>query len=215
MARDHVLQALEKQATSPLRHRSVNDQGQCIDGFAVYQSVLESGTDPATIVMGGDSAGGGLALAVLQRARDANLPLPCAVVLLSPWCDLSRTRGGTIDANHEFDYLSGPMLADAAGHYLAGADARQPEVSAVFANLKGLPPMLVHSGTAEILLDQNIALVARAKDDGVEVVHEIAEGMIHVFQIFAPTEAAGHAIRSIGAYIQTAVSGADISNPGG
>ena len=164
-----------------------------------------TGSDPDDAVRSASRAGG-LALAVMQRARSAGLPLPRAAVLLSPWVDLATTSGGSIDANASFDYLSGAMLADAASDFLAGADPKTPEVSACHADLGGLPPMLVHSGTSEILLDQNVAFVARAKDAGVLVDHEIAEGMIHVFQLFGPIEAAGAAIRSIGRYIRNAVS---------
>jgi len=177
------------------------------DCLGVYQAVLDDGVDPQTIVISGDSAGGGLALAVLQRIRDGGLPMPRAAVLLSPWCNLSVTSGGSIDDNASLDYLAGDMLDWAAGVYLDGLDAKHPEASAVFADLSGLPPLLVQSGGGEILLDQNHTLVERAREAGVEVVHEITDGMIHVFQILDPFPTARRATESIARYIRAAVAG--------
>lgn len=172
------------------------------DGYAVYRALLEGGQDPGALVLSGDSAGGGMALAVMQRARRDGLALPRAAVLLSPWVDLTTTGGATIDDNRRFDYLSGPMLVDAIGDYLGGGDPAHPEVSPIHADLQGLPPLLVQSGSAEIFLDQNLRFVERAKAAGVQVVHEVTDGMVHVFQLFAPTRAAGAAIHSIGSFVR-------------
>lgn len=177
------------------------------DCLASYQALLDDGVDPQRIVLGGDSAGGGLVLAVLQRLRDAGLPQPRTAVLLSPWVDLTATSGGTIDDNGRFDYLSGEMLVWGAGTYLNGRLPTDPEASPIFADLTGLPPLLVQSGGGEIFLDQNYRFVERARDAGVQVQHEVSDGMVHVFQIFSGFPAARSALRSIGQYV-TAVMAA-------
>ena len=175
------------------------------DCFAVYQEVLAGGVDPDTLVVGGDSAGGGLALAVMQRVRAAGLPMPKASVLLSPWVDLTATSGGSVDDNAPYDYLRGDMLEWAASVYLDGADPRGPEVSPVYADLAGMPPMLVQSGGGELFLDQHRQFVQRAHDAGVDVIHEVTDGMVHVFQMLGQFRQAREAVRSIGQYVRSTV----------
>ncbi|MET0283544.1 MAG: alpha/beta hydrolase [Polyangiales bacterium] len=172
------------------------------DVLASYRALLSYGVAPAQIVVGGDSAGGGLALALAQRLRALALPQPRALVLLSPWVDLTAT-GGTIEAHGPFDYLSGEMLAWGAANYLAGADPRDPLVSPVFADLSGLPPMLVQSGGSEILLGQNVALVERARAAGVQVHHEISEGMVHVFHVYTGFPASRAAFESLARFVRS------------
>jgi acetyl esterase/lipase len=172
------------------------------DAFAAYGALLAEGVAPSSILLGGDSAGGGLALALLQRLRDAGLPQPRAAILLSPWVDLTA-RGGTIDANERYDYLSGEMLVWGAATYLAGADANGPLASPIYADLRGLPPLLVQTGGGEIFLDQNLAFVARARAAGVPVSHEVSDGMVHVFQAFAGFPAASQALASIAAFVKS------------
>jgi acetyl esterase/lipase len=176
------------------------------DGYAVYRHLLDEGVDAGTLVVGGDSAGGGMALAVMQRARAEGLPMPRAAVLLSPWVDLTATAGATIDSNHHLDYLSGPMLVSAIGDYLGEQDPAHPEASPIYADLSGLPPLLIHSGGGEIFLDQNVRLAERARAAGVQVVHEVTDGMVHVFQLVGPVQAARTAIRAIGSYVRTNVA---------
>ena len=176
------------------------------DGMATYRALLDDGLDPRTLVLGGDSAGGGLTLAVMLRARDEGLPLPGTSVLLSPWVDLTAHAGGSIDDNAAFDYLSGPMLRSGSHDYLCGADARDPLASPLFAELSGLPPLLVQSGSAEILLDQHCSFVERAREAGVEVVHEVTDGMVHVFQLFGPFATARRAVESIGEHVRSKTS---------
>ncbi len=177
--------------------------GAVDDGEAAYRAVLESGTPAKTLFVGGDSAGGGLALAVLIRLRDGGLPLPRAAVLLSPWVDLECT-GKSIADNAAYDYLPAHGLLWGANQYLQGADARNPHASPVHADLRGLPPLLIQTGGVELFLSENSVLAEKARAAGVDVVHEVEPGMVHVFQAlasFAPAECEP-AIERIGAFVR-------------
>ncbi len=173
------------------------------DAVRAYRALLASGVAPETLFVGGDSAGGGLTLGTLLRLRGEGDPLPRAAILLSPWVDLEGT-GASVQANAEYDYLTSEMLELGASAYLQGADRRDPLVSAVHADLRGLPPLLVQTGGAELFLSENERLVERAREHGVEVVHEIEAGMVHVFQAFmafAPA-VADAAFDRIGAFVR-------------
>ena len=173
------------------------------DALACYRALLDEGVNPERLVVGGDSAGGGLSLALMLRLREQGDPLPCAAFLLSPWVDLELT-GTSIDSNAPYDYLSRARLEEASGYYLAGHDRRDPLVSAVFADLTGLPPLLVQSGDAELFYDENCRFVERARAAQVSVDHEVAPGMIHVYPVFAPVlEQARQAIATIANFVRT------------
>ncbi|MFF0217346.1 alpha/beta hydrolase [Streptomyces vinaceus] len=151
------------------------------DGLAAYRELLES-TDPRELVMAGDSAGGGLSIATLLAAREAGLPQPAAVVVFSPWVDLTLS-GASIHAKEGAD----PIFTEAdvrayADLYVGSGDRAHPLASPVFADLSGLPPLLVQAGANELLLDDAVRLAGRAGADGVEVTLEIAPGLPHVFQ---------------------------------
>ena len=133
---------------------------------------------------------------------------PAGAVLLSPWVDLERT-GETIDGNAAFDYLHRRALDLSAEHYLGGGDPRHPHVSAVHADLAGLPPLLIQTGGAEMFLSENRRLAERARSAGVRVVHEIEEGMVHVWHAlasFTPEPLA--AIERIGGFVRM-IAGTD------
>lgn len=167
-----------------------------------YRALLDQGVDPRTLLLAGDSAGGGLALATLLRARAAHLPMPRAAVLLSPWVDLEHT-GDSIAKNAAYDYLSAQSLALASRDYLQGADPRNPEASALHADLTGLPPLLVQTGSLELFYAENVLFVERARRAGVSVTHEIEEGMVHVYAAFASfAPECAHAITRIGAFVR-------------
>jgi acetyl esterase/lipase len=171
---------------------------------------LEEGTDPRTIFVAGDSAGGGLSLATMLSLRDLGLALPRGAVLLSPWVDLAGT-GETMRSNLVYDYLSGDTVATAR-LYAKDVDLSHPLVSPVYADLAGLPPLLVQSGDAELLFSENQRLVERARAAGVEVVHEIEPGMVHVYQGFAAFSPQGMAaILSIGRFVGSFVEGAEMA----
>jgi acetyl esterase/lipase len=172
------------------------------DAIACYHALLAEGVDPSRIFLAGDSAGGGLSMATMLSLRDAGAPLPRGAVLLSPWVDLAGT-GESIRTNRAYDYLGGDTVATAR-LYAKDADLSHPLVSPVYADLSGLPPLLVQSGDAEILFSENQRLVERARTAGVEVQHEIEPGMVHVFQCFASVSPQGQAaIVSIGRFVRS------------
>lgn len=157
-----------------------------------YRTLLDEGVLPEDIVLAGDSAGGGLVLSVLLRAREAGLAMPSAAVLFSPWVDLSRS-GESVRKNEPFDYLSPASLDYAVEHYLQGQEHAHPHVSHLQAELHGLPPMLVITGTAELFYSENVSFVARARAHGVAVEHHVEQGMVHVSPLltgFAPSAGA-------------------------
>ena len=156
------------------------------DAVAGYRWLLEQGVDPARLVIGGDSAGGGLALATLQRLREAGDPLPAATVLLSPWTDLEGT-GESIKTRREADPMIDPTtVPEMARSYHRDEDVRDPLVSPLHADFTGLPPMLIQVGDAEVLLDDSTRVYRRAEEAGVDVTLKVNDEMIHVFQFFAP-----------------------------
>ena len=173
------------------------------DATAAYRWLLAQGVDPARAVMAGDSAGGGLTVAALVSLRDSGDTLPAAAVCLSPWTDLEGTgesmaTKAAVDPLIERDGID--MMAKL---YLAGADPRAPLASPIYADLHGLPPMLIHVGTAEVLLDDAVRLGERARAAGVEVVLEPWEDMIHVWHCFAHVlPEAQRAIDRVGEFIR-------------
>jgi acetyl esterase/lipase len=173
------------------------------DAEAAYRALLDSGTPAERIFVGGDSAGGGLALALLQRIKETGLPMPRAAILLSPWVDL-ECGGESIAKNARYDYLPVRGLAWGVQQYLGDTDRRHPHASAVHADLAGLPPLLIQTGSAELFLSENEALARRAREAGVEVTHEIEDGMVHVFQAFATfVPEVDVAIQRIGAFVRS------------
>ncbi|HEX8732564.1 MAG TPA: alpha/beta hydrolase, partial [Ktedonobacterales bacterium] len=154
------------------------------DALAGYRWLLEQGVAPQRIVFAGDSAGGGLALATMLAAREAGLPLPAGATLLSPWTDLTGESSSAKSRAAVDPMVRGAGIAAGGRAYLAGADPRTPLASPLFADLHGLPPLLVHVGDAETLLDDSRSLAQRARDAGVEVTLHIWPGMFHVFPIF-------------------------------
>ncbi|MDX3410276.1 alpha/beta hydrolase [Streptomyces sp. ME02-6977A] len=153
------------------------------DGLAAYRELLSTGTDPQDLVLAGDSAGGGLGIATLLAAREAGLPQPAAVALFSPWVDLTLT-GGSIRSKEGAD----PIFTEAdvrayADLYVGTGDRAAPLASPVFADLAGLPPLLVQAGANEVLLDDAVRLAGRAGADDVEVTLEVGPGLPHVYQL--------------------------------
>lgn len=162
-----------------------------------WDALLARGFDPSDVVLSGDSAGGGLALALLQRLRDAGREMPRAAVLLSPWVDLG-CRGWSIERYESFDYLNQRSLDRFANLYLQGADPTHPEASPVHASFEGFPPMLIQAGGAEVLRAQIERLATRATAQGADVTFETYEGMFHAWQGFTPfLPEARQALRSV------------------
>ena len=175
------------------------------DCYTAYLALLELGVRPDRVVLTGDSAGGNLVLATLQRVRAAGRPMPGAVALMSPWADLEVT-GDSVDFNTKYDFLTRDLLELFAAYYLQGADPRDPQISPVRADFDRFPPMLVQSGGGELFLSENRTLVRRAQRQGVDVVHEEWEGMCHAFHgfsMFIPE--ANQAFASIARWVETHV----------
>ncbi len=172
------------------------------DAQKAYRWLLEQGCDPAHTAIAGDSAGGGLSVATLVSLRDAGVPLPVAGVLLSPWVDLEGI-GDSVKTRADADpmvEISG--LLKMARLYLHGANPRTPLASPLYADLQGLPPLLIQVGTAEILHDDSTRLAQLAESAGVEVELEAWEDMIHVWQALAPlVPEATEAIQRIGDWL--------------
>jgi epsilon-lactone hydrolase len=172
------------------------------DALAAYRWLVAGRADPRRTAVLGDSAGGGLALALLLKLRDDGLVLPAAAVALSPWTDLALTG-----ASLSFNAKSDPMLnvADArlfAGCYLADADPRNPYASPLYGNPAGLPPTLIHVGSDEILHDDAMRTAENLRSAGCPVQIEVWPRMPHGWHLFAPVlPEARTAIERIGAFV--------------
>jgi monoterpene epsilon-lactone hydrolase len=173
------------------------------DALAAYRFLLNSGTDSAAIAIAGDSAGGGLALATLVALRDAGDPLPAAAVVMSPWTDLALT-GESLVTRADVDVMIKPeAMRESAATYLAGADPRHPYASPLYADLHGLPPILIHVGDAEVILDDSTRFAAKARAAGVDVTLEVWDQMPHVWHSFVGLlPESGQAIERIGGWLQ-------------
>ncbi len=173
------------------------------DALAGYRYLLSSGLNPARLAIAGDSAGGGLTLATLVAARDAGIQLPAAAVCLSPWVDFEGL-GESMKTRAQVDPVAsaeGTRLSAQA--YLAGKDPRTPLAAPLYADLKGLPPLLIQVGDHETLLDDSNRVGARARAAGVKVTLEVWPEMIHVWQLFASfLPEAREAIDVIGKFIR-------------
>jgi len=173
------------------------------DALTAYRFLLRSGGDPAAIAIAGDSSGGGLTLATLVALRDAGDPLPAAAVAISPWTDLALT-GESLSTRADVDVMIKPDgIRESAATYLAGADPRHPYASPLYADLHGLPPILIHVGDAEVILDDSTRFAAKARDAGVDVTLEVWDEMPHVWHAFAGLlPESDQAIEHIGAWLQ-------------
>jgi epsilon-lactone hydrolase len=156
------------------------------DALAAYQALLEGGTAPSDIALAGESAGGALAVATLVNARDHGLPLPAAAFVMSPYADLTLA-GATMDTKAGADpLLSRERFQPRVTDYTAGQDAALGLISPIFADLSGLPPLIIQAGTHEVLLDDAIRLARQAATADVEVTLDITPGVPHVFQAYYP-----------------------------
>jgi epsilon-lactone hydrolase len=152
------------------------------DTMAVYRWLIqEYGADPARVVVAGDSAGGGLTIALAVLARDAALPLPAALACISPWTDLAGTGESMRTKAGKDPCFTPEDLYLQAREYLGNADPRDPLASPLYADLHGLPPLMVQVGEDELLLDDARRLVERARAVGVDAKIEVWPGMWHIF----------------------------------
>jgi acetyl esterase/lipase len=177
------------------------------DGVQAYRWLLAQGIEPGAVAVAGDSAGGGLTIAVLLALRDAGDPMPAAAVCISPWVDMTG-QAGSITTRAERDPMVGTGdLGRFTDWYLAGADARAS--SPVYADLQGLPPLLIHVGDEEILLDDSVLLAERATAAGVDATLEVWPEMFHVWHVFAgrvPESTA--AVEQVGQFLRSQLGAA-------
>jgi epsilon-lactone hydrolase len=173
------------------------------DSVAAYRWMLAEGLKPSRIAVAGDSAGGGLTVATLIAIRDAKLPTPGAGVCISPWVDMEGI-GETMKTRAAVDpVVQREGLLGMAAAYLGGQNPRSPLAAPLYADLKGLPPLLIQVGDAETLLDDSIRLNDRAKAAGVSTKLEVWPEMIHVWQLFASFLPEGQqAIDGIGSFLK-------------
>ncbi|MDP2123667.1 MAG: alpha/beta hydrolase [Parvibaculum sp.] len=172
------------------------------DGLKAYRWLLARGHAPETIALAGDSAGGGLAVAVLLAAKRDGLPMPAAAALLSPWTDLTCATDTYISCADADPMITQAGIRELAAMYLGGADPRDPLASPNFGDLTGLPPLLIQVGSDEVLLDDARDLDRRARAAGVVADLEVWDGMIHVWQAFYQMLPEGErAIERIGGWL--------------
>ena len=174
------------------------------DAVAAYRALLDSGLDPDRMCVAGESAGGGLALATLVALKDHGLPSPACAVLMSPWADLTLS-GSSITGKADVDpALTAQGLRHRAADYAGDADPAKDLISPLFADLTGLPPLLVQAGSHEILLDDATRLAAKAAAADVAVTLDITPGVPHVFQGFAAMlDDGGAALDRAGAFVRS------------
>ena len=156
-----------------------------LDALTTYRWLLATGVTPQHVVLAGDSAGGGLTAAALIAIRDAGEPVPAGAALISPWADLTMTAASYVSRADVDPMVSLESLLPSAEAYLAGGDPMAPTASPVHADLSGLPPILIHVGDHEVLLDDSVLLAERARAAGVDVELWVAPEMIHVWHAFA------------------------------
>jgi monoterpene epsilon-lactone hydrolase len=180
------------------------------DALAAYQGLLDEGIAASDIAFAGESAGGGLAIATLVNARDHELPLPAAAFLMSPYADLTLA-GATMETRREVDPLmSLEALRARVGDYTSGHDAALGLISPVFADLSGLPPLIIQAGSHEVLLDDAVRLARAAAIADVEVTLDITPGVPHVFQAYIPLlDEAGAALDRAGQLLSAHLAGAE------
>jgi len=168
------------------------------DCYAAWNYVLSSGIDPGRVVIAGDSAGGNLAVVTAMRARDEGLPLPAALVLMSPVLDLTFS-GASVDRNDGLDPMfRASSVRSLQQYYGTGMDLRDPRLSPLFGRLTGLPPAMLLVGSSELLLDDTLRFAAKVAGAKASVWHD----MPHVFPAMRGLAAGDRAIREMGEFIR-------------
>jgi monoterpene epsilon-lactone hydrolase len=177
------------------------------DAVAGYRWLLDRKISPARIALAGDSAGGGLTIAALVAIRDAGLPLPAAGVCLSPWVDMEMKGESMTTRAHADPVVQRQGLIGMAQAYLSGKDPRTALASPLYADLTGLPPMLIQVGDAETLLDDSVRIADKARAAKVQIKLEVWPEMIHVWQLFAAFLPEGQqAIDGIGQFLRERIA---------
>lgn len=180
---------------------------QLEDAVTGYRWLLQQGVHQNHIAIVGDSAGGGLTVATLVRLRELGLPLPAAGAVVSPWVDL-EFEGASITLNAPYDYVTRSHLEVCRKWLIGDANPRNPIVSPLHADLRGLPALMIQVGGAEALLDDSLRLAARARDAGVEVDLDVHPDMPHVWHIFASfLPEARRALAMLGEFVERRTTG--------
>jgi epsilon-lactone hydrolase len=179
------------------------------DSLNVYRAVLDKGYKPEDIIMMGESAGGGLCLAILLALKDKNIPLPKAAVAITPWTDLSCS-GDSYRTKNKVSVAPLNCWQVFSHYYVAKNEVRNPYISPLFGNLKGLPPIYINAGEADELFDDGKRFFEKAKSEGVDITFKGGKGMIHCYPLLAPMfREATEAMNEIVAFI---LSHANINN---
>ena len=154
------------------------------DAVASYQWLMDKGYFGEQIILGGDSAGGGLAMALCMYLKDHHMPMPCGIVAMSPWTDLTAS-GESYETNYEKEPLFGNTKESLiyVNDYAGDHDKMDAYISPLFGNFKEFPPMLIQVGSIEMLLSDSVSVAAKARQQGVKVRLSVYEGMFHVFQM--------------------------------
>jgi epsilon-lactone hydrolase len=177
------------------------------DAVAAYEWVLSHGIAPERIVVAGDSAGGGLTMAVLLALRERGLPRPAGGVCISPWVDLTGSGASYTTRAAADPIVTREGIEEMAKAYVGAGDRKAPLISPLFADLRGLPPLLVHVGTDEVLLDDARGLAERARAAGVDVTLEEWPAMVHVWHWFLPMlDEAQAAVARIGTFVRARIA---------
>jgi monoterpene epsilon-lactone hydrolase len=176
------------------------------DVLAAYRGLLHDGVDPAQLLVAGNSAGGGLALAACVALRDRGEPLPAGLALFSPWTDLAMT-GSSIETNRDRDAMFHcDFLVPASRIYLGGADPRHPLASPLYADLTGMPIMHVQVGRNEAMYDDSRRIVDKVRASGGEAHLDEWESVPHGWQLFTATvPEAGESLDTAAGFLRTSI----------
>jgi monoterpene epsilon-lactone hydrolase len=180
------------------------------DVVAVYRALLNAGHDPQRLVVSGESAGGGLALSLMLALRAAGVPLPARAALFSPWTDLAATGESVRTNSNRCSMFIGTDIAPSARYYLGDTDPRNPLASPLYADLSGLPPLLIHVGADEVLRDDSTRLAERARAAGIPVDLKIWPVVPHAWQLAPHKIPEGRAsLQEAGEFLRVHSSSAD------
>jgi acetyl esterase/lipase len=177
------------------------------DATGAYDWLLAEGVEPSRIIIAGDSAGGGLALAALVALRDAGKPLPAGAVCISPWMDLALTGASIQSKAHADPVLDPDSLERYAMAYAGERDRTSPLISPLYADLTGLPPLLIQVASDEILLDDATRFAERAREAGVDATLEVWNGMFHVFQLVSLLPETREAVAQVAEFVRQNFTG--------
>ena len=175
------------------------------DVVRAYRALLANGSNPADITFAGDSAGGAMVVTVMRKARDANLPLPAGGVAISPWADLTHTSKAHFERDGLDPLCSREFLVLLARNFLGGVLPSDPDASPVYADVRGLPPVLIQIGENEVMLSDAIRLAAHLGENRVRCSLEIWPGMFHVWHLFGGMPEADDALRNGVAFLEDAM----------